>query len=162
ERGVTALPVVWSRGVDAEWFSPDRRRDELRDDLLAGGEVLALYVGRLSPEKRLDTLLTAFVRACDAVPGLRLLVVGDGPARAALERAAPEGVRFVGELHGEALAAVFAAADIFGFPSTTDTFGQVLLEAGASGLPVVAAAAGGAVDLVRDGVTGILVRPNDP
>jgi len=162
ERGVAAQPAVWSRGVDTEWFTPDRRREELREDLLAGGEILLLSVGRVSPEKRLDLLLSAYARAAAVREGLRLVVVGDGPTRAELEMSAPAGVRFLGELHGHALAGVFAAADAFAFPSTTDTFGQVLLEAGASGLPVVAAAAGGAVDLVRHGVTGFLVRADDP
>ena len=162
ERGVTVEPAVWSRGVDADFFTPERRRDELRDDLLAGGDTLVLYVGRVSPEKRLDTLLAAFARAHGTDPGIRLVVVGDGPARADLERDAPAGARFLGELQGHALASVFAAADVFAFPSTTDTFGQVLLEAGASGLPVIAAAAGGAIDLVRHGATGLLVVPDDP
>jgi glycosyltransferase involved in cell wall biosynthesis len=71
-------------------------------------------------------------------------------------------MRFLGELHGEALADVYANADVFCFPSTTDTFGQVLLEAGASGLPVVAAAAGGSLDVIHDGGTGLLVAPDDP
>ena len=162
ERGVTTRPLVWSRGVDADWFSPERRREEVRGDLLAGSELLVLYVGRVSPEKRIDTLLSAFERASLVRSGLGLLIVGDGPARAELEATAPAGVRFVGELHGEALASVYAAADVFAFPSTTDTFGQVLLEAGASGLPVLAAAAGGAIDLVRHDITGLLVAPDDP
>src|SRR5262249_19311073 len=84
---------------------------------------------------------------------------GGGEGR---EGAGPVNVTFVGELHGQELARLYASADIFCFPSTTDTFGQVLLEAAASGLPVVAAAAGGAVELVRDGETGLLVEPDDP
>src|SRR5262249_56193785 len=83
---------------------------------------------------------------------------GGGEGR---EGAGPVNVTFVGELHGQELARLYASADIFCFPSTTDTFGQVLLEAAASGLPVVAAAAGGAVELVRDGETGLLVEPDD-
>ena len=75
---------------------------------------------------------------------------------------APAGVTFVGEVRGAELAALYASADVFCFPSTTDTFGQVLLEAGASGLPVVAADAGGAQELVSPGVTGTLVLPDDP
>jgi glycosyltransferase involved in cell wall biosynthesis len=90
-----------------------------------------------------------------------LLVVGDGPARRELERTAPAGVSFYGEARGDELARLYAAADVFCFASTTDTFGQVLLEAAASGLPVVAVAAGGAVDLVEDGVTGRLVPADD-
>src|SRR5262249_59364641 len=89
-------------------------------------------------------------------------VAGDGPARGALEANAPSNVRFVGEMHGEDLATLYASADLFCFPSTTDTFGQVILEAAASGLPIIAAAAGGALELVLDGETGLLVRPDDP
>jgi phosphatidylinositol alpha 1,6-mannosyltransferase len=98
----------------------------------------------------------------EALPGARLAIAGDGPARAELEATAPRGVRFLGQVQGEALARLYASADVFCFPSTTDTFGQVLLEAAASGLATVAAAAGGAVELVRDGETGVLVPPGDP
>jgi NADPH:quinone reductase-like Zn-dependent oxidoreductase len=96
------------------------------------------------------------------VPDVRLVVAGDGPARGELSRTAPAGTIFTGELVGDELAALYASADVFCFPSTTDTFGQVLLEAGASGLPVVAAAAGGAPELVHDGRTGRLVAPDEP
>jgi phosphatidylinositol alpha 1,6-mannosyltransferase len=92
---------------------------------------------------------------------VRLAVVGDGPARGELEEAAPEGAVFLGELHGDALATAYASADVFCFASTTDTFGQVVLEAAASGLPTVAAAAGGAPELVLNGATGLLVPPAD-
>jgi glycosyltransferase involved in cell wall biosynthesis/predicted metal-dependent phosphoesterase TrpH len=152
---------VWGRGVDADAFAPRRRNGVLRDHLLSGGDTLLLSVGRISREKRLDVLLAAFARLCEDEPGARLAVVGDGPAREELEAAAPEGVTFLGELHGDGLAQVYASSDLFCFPSTTDTFGQVLLEAGASGLPAVAAAAGGALELVDDGRTGLLVPPGD-
>ena len=161
ERGVTAQPSVWSRGVDSELFRPGRRRDDLRRELLDGGDLLLLSVGRVSLEKRLDTLLTGFALAAAQRPGLRLAIVGDGPAREELERDAPAGAMFLGERHAAALADVYASADVFCFASTTDTFGQVLLEAGASGLPVVAAAAGGALELVAHGYTGLLVPPAD-
>jgi glycosyltransferase involved in cell wall biosynthesis len=92
---------------------------------------------------------------------VRLVVAGDGPARRELEHTAPFGTHFVGELTGDALAGLYASADVFCFPSTTDTFGQVLLEAGASGLPVVAADAGGAGELVLPGRTGLLVPPEE-
>ncbi|HEX7626552.1 MAG TPA: glycosyltransferase, partial [Gaiellaceae bacterium] len=98
----------------------------------------------------------------ERAPNARLAVVGDGPARAELEAAAPDGVTFLGELRGDALAQAYASADVFCFPSTTDTFGQVILEAAASGLPAVAAAAGGALELVGHRKTGLLVAPDDP
>lgn len=160
-RGFAGRVSVWGRGVDADLFSPVRRCERLRANLLAGGDLLLLSVGRLSPEKRPELLLEAFALLREEHPDVRLAFVGDGPARAALEATAPPGVRFLGELHGGELARTYASADVFCFPSTTDTFGQVLLEASASGLPVVAAAAGGAQEIVRDGETGILVPPDD-
>ncbi|HEY2072122.1 MAG TPA: glycosyltransferase family 1 protein, partial [Gaiellaceae bacterium] len=153
---------VWGRGVDTELFSPARRDEALRARLLDGGGPLVLSVGRLSQEKRIGVLLDAFARISRARPDARLVVVGDGPARRELERTAPAGTVFVGEARGPELAAYYASADLFCFPSTTDTFGQVLLEAGASGLPVVAAAAGGALELVAHENTGLLVPPEDP
>ncbi len=156
--------TVWGRGVDADRFAPHKRNEIVRGQLLDEGRggVLLLSVGRLSHEKRVDVLLDAFRRLREHAPDVRLAVVGDGPARAELEAAAPEGVRFLGELRGDPLAQVYASADVFCFPSTTDTFGQVMLEAAASGLPVVAANAGGAAELVQHGVTGLLVPPDDP
>jgi glycosyltransferase involved in cell wall biosynthesis/predicted metal-dependent phosphoesterase TrpH len=168
DRGFERRPSVWGRGVDSNLFSPLRRDDELRRRLLetpeplAPGELLLLSVGRLSEEKRVQVLLQAFGRLVNELPGLRLAIVGDGPARARLEQAAPAGVRFLGELQGVELARVYASADVFCFPSTSDTFGQVLLEAAASGLPAIAAAIGGALELVRHGQTGLLVPPDDP
>ena len=153
---------VWGRGVDTDLFTPERRDEELRERLLGDGDQLILSVGRLSQEKRIGVLLDAFARVSRIRPNARLVVVGDGPARRELERTAPSGTVFVGEARGRELAAYYASADMFCFPSTTDTFGQVLLEAGASGLPVVAAAAGGALELVADGSTGLLVPPEEP
>jgi glycosyltransferase involved in cell wall biosynthesis len=150
---------VWGRGVDATSFAPLRRDESWRTHLLAGGEVLLLSVGRLSKEKRVGVLLDAFARLDD--PRVRLAIAGDGPARAELEADAPAGVIFLGELHGRELATAYASADVFCFPSTTDTFGQVILEAAACGLPILAAAAGGALELVEQGRTGLLVAPDD-
>ena len=153
---------VWGRGVDTSRFTPERRDEELRAGHLGGGNILLLHVGRLSAEKRVDVLLAAFARLRDSLPGARLVLAGDGPGRPAFEADAPPGATFLGELHGDALADLYASADAFCFPSTTDTFGQVLLEAAASGLPAVAAATGGALELVDDGHTGLLVPPDDP
>ena len=160
-RGVSRVGV-WGRGVDTSLFAPMRRRELTRDRLLGDGRLLLLSVGRLSEEKRVHVLLEAFASLRATRPHVRLAIVGDGPARATLEAAAPDGVQFAGELRGEALAEAYASADVFCFPSTTDTFGQVLLEAAASGLPAVAAAAGGAAELVSHRKTGLLVAPDDP
>jgi glycosyltransferase involved in cell wall biosynthesis len=154
---------VWGRGVDSERFGPERRDEKLRRQLLGeDGGVLVLSVGRLSHEKRIGVLLDAFALVSRGRPDVRLAIAGDGPGRRELERTAPTGTVFLGELVGDELAALYASADVFCFPSTTDTFGQVMLEAGASGVPVVAAATGGALELVVDGRTGLLVPPDEP
>jgi len=154
---------VWGRGVDSALFGPERRSEELRRELLGpDGKILLLSVGRLSAEKRIGVLLDAFALLTRERRDVRLVVAGDGPARHELEHTAPAGTCFVGELTGGALGELYASADVFCFPSTTDTFGQVLLEAGASALPVVAAEAGGAGELVVPGRTGLLVPPEEP
>jgi glycosyltransferase involved in cell wall biosynthesis len=151
----------WGRGVDTELFRPERRDHDLRRRLLDGGDVLAVTVSRLSREKRVDFLLAAFRTVREQRRGLRLVVVGEGPSRAELEAAAPDGVVFLGELWGETLAEVYASGDLFSLASTTETFGQVILEAAASGLPAIASDAGGAAELVAHEQTGLLVAPND-
>lgn len=152
---------IWRGGVDTERFHPDKRCFEMRARL--AGEIpdgpLLLYVGRLSPEKQLRTLAPIL----DAFPETRLALVGDGPARAELERTLPpERTTFTGFLRGEALARAYASADVFVMPSTTETLGFVVLEAMASGCPVVAARAGGIPDLVEHGESARLYDPADP
>lgn len=150
---------LWGRGVDTVRFHPQYRSEAWRELVGAQpGERLLLYVGRLATEKRVDLL----VDTLRATASARLILVGDGPARPALERSF-EGlpVHFCGFLRGEALATAYASADMFVFPSDTETFGQVVQEAMASGLPVVAAGAGGVVDIVRKDVSGKLFSPGD-
>jgi glycosyltransferase involved in cell wall biosynthesis len=148
---------LWGRGVDTVRFHPAHRREEWRTAIGArADERVLLYVGRLAAEKRLDLLADA-LRGMD---GVRLVLIGDGPARPSLERRfAGMPVIFTGFLNGHDLAVAYASSDIFVFPSDTETFGQVVQEAMASGLPVVAAHAGGVIDLVRHEETGIFFDP---
>jgi phosphatidylinositol alpha 1,6-mannosyltransferase len=147
---------IWARGVDSARFDPAKRSAALRAELAPSGEMVAGYVGRLATEKRLDLLA-----GVAALPGVRVVIVGSGPAEAAIRRALPNAL-FLGQRTGDELARIFASFDVFVHSGPNDTFGQTLQEASASGLPVVAPAAGGPLDLVRDGITGFLVRPSDP
>jgi glycosyltransferase involved in cell wall biosynthesis len=147
-RGLAGVGV-WGRGVDADRFHPDRRCETRRAAWgAADGDLVVLYVGRLAREKGLDLLLDAWhvlrarLAARPDAPRARLVLVGDGPHEAALRARAPSDVVFAGRLSGDALAAAYASADLFAFPSRTDTFGNVLLEAMASGLATVGVEAG--------------------
>ncbi len=147
---------LWARGVDSARFDPAKRDPALRARLAPGGELLVGYVGRLAAEKRVDLLAQVA-----GLPGVRLVITGSGPAEAAIRRAVP-GAVFLGQRCGEELARIYASLDVFVHSGPHDTFGQTIQEAAASGLPVVAPAAGGPADLVQDGVTGFLVEPGDP
>jgi phosphatidylinositol alpha 1,6-mannosyltransferase len=146
---------VWGRGVDTARFSPVKRSAAWRARLAPHGEIVVGYVGRVAQEKRLDLLIEV-----SHLPGVRLAVVGAGPAEAAVRRALPR-AQFLGQLDGENLAQAYASLDVFVHAGPHDTFGNTLQEAAASGVPVVAPAVGGPVDLVADGVTGFLVAPGD-
>lgn len=150
---------VWPRGVDRELFDPAKRSHAFRRTVSgdeAGTKPLVGYVGRLAREKHIE-LLADLDRRTD----LQLVVVGDGPHRDELRRALPR-AHFTGMLRGEELAQAVASLDVFVHTGAHETFGQTIQEAMASGLPVVAPAAGGPLDLVDEGVTGHLVTPGDP
>lgn len=146
--------AVWGRGVDASVFSPLHRTLEARRALGIGDrELLVLYVGRVAREKGLDDVFEAMrlLRALPDAPSCRLLVVGDGPYLEPCRQREGEHVVFAGRRTGVELSQLFASADLFVFPSTTDTFGNVTLEAMASGLPVIAADSGVNRELVAEG-----------
>lgn len=150
---------LWPQGIDARRFHPDKFSKDWRVRLTNGqpAERLLLYVGRLGHEKNIGNLRVVLGK----VPGVRLALVGDGPARRDLEREyANTRAVFIGALHGEELAAAFASADAFLFPSTTETLGIAMIEALASGLPVIAARTGPTGEVVDDGETGLLYDPN--
>jgi glycosyltransferase involved in cell wall biosynthesis/predicted metal-dependent phosphoesterase TrpH len=141
----------WDRGVDLDRFDP-----ELRDPSLLPGEVSVLYAGRLTKEKGVDLLADAFLAARARDPRLHLVLAGGGPEEAALRERLGDHATFLGWLGGRELPQVYASADAFLFASVTDTFGQVILEAQGSGLPVVAVGEGGPASLVQSGETGLL------
>jgi glycosyltransferase involved in cell wall biosynthesis len=145
----------WERGVDVSRFDPGKAARDAYP-----GEVKVLYAGRLTREKGVDLLAESFLRAHAADPRLHLLLAGGGPEEGELRERLGERATFLGWLEGEDLARAYAGADIFLFCSTTDTYGQVVLEAGASGLPVVAVAEGGPASLVENRHTGMLCRPD--
>jgi glycosyltransferase involved in cell wall biosynthesis len=141
----------WGRGVDTNKFNPDKRVRELFK-----GETTVMYAGRLTKEKGAHLLADTFILAHEQNPQLHLVLAGGGPEEEALRERLGERATFLGWIDGEEYARAYASSDIFLFASCTDTFGQVILEAQASGLPVVAVAEGGPLELVDNGYTGRL------
>lgn len=151
---------IWQKGIDTERFSPKFREASMRDRLSEGHpeDPLLLYVGRLGREKRLERL----AQVLDASPGARLALVGDGPSEEELRtffKGYPN-VHFVGILTGDELSSAFASCDVFVMPSDTETLGFVVLEAMASGVPVVGVASGGVMDIIQPD-TGFLASNTD-
>jgi glycosyltransferase involved in cell wall biosynthesis len=152
---------ILPRGLDTELFHPARRNSAFFEKFGASnGEVRLLYVGRISREKDLDLLADAYLRLRKEKLPVQLFVVGHGPYSEALAKSLP-GAFFTGYLRGKELATAYASADIFVFPSTTDTFGNVILEAQASGLPVVVSDSGGPKELVTHKANGLITRSRD-
>ncbi|MFI6940107.1 glycosyltransferase family 4 protein [Streptomyces sp. NPDC050418] len=146
---------LWPRGVDTVRFDPALRDEALRRRYAPDGELLVGYVGRLAPEKRVDLLADVCRMA-----GVRVLITGDGPSETTLRAALP-GAHFLGRRTGGELARIFASLDLFVHTGPYETFCQTVQEAMSCGVPVIAPAAGGPLDLVAHGRTGLLVPPDD-
>ncbi|WP_425621030.1 glycosyltransferase family 4 protein [Desulforudis sp. Tu-874] len=163
-RGIKNLRF-WVRGVDSDLFTPQNRSDIIARDYGVAGKMVLLYVyvGRVAAEKNLDVLLEAFdLLDADYPGGLHLFIVGDGPMMQRVRAWARPGITCTGYLTGQPLRAMYASSDIFVFPSMSETFGNVVLEAMASGLPVVAPFSEGLKDNLINGVNSLVCAPHDP
>ncbi|MBU8915827.1 glycosyltransferase family 1 protein [Bacillus sp. FJAT-29953] len=161
QQGFTNLEI-FPRGVDCKLFHPHYDTAEVKSLYKSEGKFLLTYVGRLAPEKDLETLLAV----AKSIPAelnekIQWLIIGDGPLREKLEAQAPNNVIFTGYLNGENLAQAYSASDLFVFPSSTETFGNVVLEALASGIPVIGANSGGVKNIIKSGEIGILCPPGN-
>ncbi|RMH73554.1 MAG: glycosyltransferase family 1 protein [Gemmatimonadetes bacterium] len=152
---------LWQRGIELERFSPHLRDMELRRSIGAEHIPIVLFVARLVKEKDLDDLMAAAELLTSWGHTFKVVFVGDGPYRSEIEQRLPDAY-IAGFQYGEDLARWYASADIFAFPSTTETFGNVILEAFASGLPVVTVNKGGVQDLVTSGLNGYIAQANNP
>lgn len=154
--------AIFGRGIDYNRFSPEYHCKTMRKDLNMDNRVALLYVGRLSPEKDLDILRGAMDQLNRKYHDQILLIItGDGPMKEELKQTMPDNVIFTGYKKGEELSRIYASADIFAFPSSFETFGNVVLESMASGTPVVGVCAGGVKDIIMHGKTGYLATAKD-
>jgi glycosyltransferase involved in cell wall biosynthesis len=152
---------ILPRGLDTELFNPEKRDPAFWEKHgVKNGKVRLLYVGRISKEKDLDVLVKAYRQLCDEGLSIQLLFVGHGPYSEALAETVPDAI-FTGYLRGKELATAYASADVFAFPSTTDTFGNVIIEAQASGVPVIVSDSGGPKELVEENVNGLVTKSHD-
>ncbi|MBU9723467.1 MULTISPECIES: glycosyltransferase family 4 protein [Bacillaceae] len=153
---------IWGRGVNHLEFNPENKSNRIKEKYQIKEKNILLYVGRLSPEKDIRIVLeTFFSLPEDIKKNTHLMIVGDGPLYKSLLSSKSNQITFTGFLEGKELAEVYASSDIFLFPSPTETFGNVVLEAQASGLPVIGANAGGVKNLIKDGQTGFLCEPKN-
>ncbi|WP_051189161.1 glycosyltransferase [Halalkalibacillus halophilus] len=153
---------IWGRGVNQAFYTPAKRSDSVRKKYKFNEENILLYVGRIAPEKNLPTVIETFRSLADHIKkNTRLLIVGDGPLLKSLSETETDNITYTGFLQGEELAEVYASSDLFLFPSTTETFGNVVLEAMSSGLPVIGANEGGVKHLINDGENGYACNANN-
>lgn len=159
QKGIRDMEL-WQRGIELERFNPAKRSQQLRKAIEANGKPVLLFVGRLINHKDLEDLVEANKILANRYD-YKLVIVGDGPMKVELMQKLPDAY-FTGFQYGEDLARWYASADIFVFPSTTETFGNVVLEAFASGVPVIGVAKGGVADIINHGVDGYIAAPKDP
>ncbi|MBN2364599.1 MAG: glycosyltransferase family 1 protein [Calditrichaeota bacterium] len=152
--------TLWQRGIDLDNFSPTFRDPDLRRSVGADNIPVLLFVGRLVKEKDLDDLINALTILKKSLQKFKMVFVGEGPMQAELQQKLPD-AHFTGFLKGEMLSRWYASSDVFVFPSTTETFGNVVLEAFASGLPVIGVNRGGVAELIFQGKNGFLSPPHD-
>jgi glycosyltransferase involved in cell wall biosynthesis len=162
QQGIQGVDL-WKRGIDCRLFHPDKKNKAIREKYNFNERYMFLYVGRLAPEKDLDIMIDVMKNLPDALRNeIRWFFVGDGPMLKQLQAEAPSNATFTGYLNGESLAELYASADLFVFPSSTETFGNVVLESLASGTPVIGARSGGVQEIIQHGKTGLLCPPRDP
>lgn len=162
EKKIPADFTIWARGIETDLFHPSRRSEKWREEHGFGPDDLVIsYVSRLVWEKNPALYAEVLGKLMSRFKNVKALVVGDGPAKKGLEEMLPEAV-FTGFLSGEDLATSYASADLFFFPSDTETFGNVTLEAMASGLPCVVADATGSKSLVEHGINGFIAPADRP
>lgn len=161
EHGISSDIKIWARGVETGLFSPEKRDPTFRESIGATENAPVIsFVSRLVLEKETRTVVEVFKKIHQTDANVRFLIVGDGPARAEMEAALPYAA-FTGYLKGEDLARAYASSDVFFFPSLTETFGNVTLEALASGLPAVVADASGSKSIVQHGQCGFILPPKN-
>ncbi len=160
-KGITRT-ALFSRGIDFERFHPNHRKTALRKSLHIDDKIVLLYVGRISSEKGLlllrDSMHELNKKYSDQIA---LMVTGEGPLLSELQATMPDNVIFTGYKHGQELSEIYASSDIFAFPSSFETFGNVVLEAMASGLPVVGVSKGGVLESISHQKNGLLAIPDD-
>ena len=152
--------MIWARGIDMTMFNPKKRDNRYIDGLCGKGTIRILFVSRLFWIKEITTIIGIYKKLSKTHPNAKMVITGDGPQQNYMMKRMP-GAVFTGKLINSDLHRIYASCDIFLFPSITETFGNVNLEALASGLPVVAAAKGGQCGIVREGETGFLVKPKN-
>ncbi len=153
---------LWDRGIDTDFFKPENRSSFLRNTYGINNKIVMLFVGRFAAEKDIEVLVNAFnILNKKYKDKIHLLLTGDGPLYSKLEKEVPDNVTFTGYKKGADLAEIYASADIFTFPSSTETYGNVVLEAMASGLPAVCADRGGVLENCINGKNSVIFRHND-